>query len=124
MMGPYHVPGYVEALGSRIKKVRIRVFGERGKGACALAMNTVQISYMQYENGMRMPKIDWLDRFSLLTGAPLLWLIRGQPECFSPDELEPLIQETTRTFEQATASANAQYIEENRKYQETTDEEE
>ena len=112
-MGPYHVPGYVEALGSRIKKVRIRVFGERGKGACALAMNTVQISYVHYENGMRMPKIDWLDRFSLLTGAPLLWLIRGTPETFSVDELEPIVQEHVRTFESAMAGANAKYIAEN-----------
>ena len=121
-MGQWHQPGFVEAVGSRIKKVRIRVFGERGKGACAAAMNSNQITYVQYENGARLPPIDWLDKFSLLTGAPLLWLVRGTPENFSVDELEPIIQETTRTFEQIQASVNAQYIEENRKYSQTGDE--
>ncbi len=89
----------------RVRQARLRVFGERGSRQCARILGVHYNTMMGYETGKTTMPLDFVDRFSILTGAPLIWLIRGQPDNFSVDELDVFEGEVTLTHEQAMARA-------------------
>jgi transcriptional regulator with XRE-family HTH domain len=66
------------AICDRLKQVRIQVCGMRGQSHFAALLHLSPSTYNYYEKG-RIPPVDVLDRAAKITGAPLLWLIRGEP---------------------------------------------
>jgi transcriptional regulator with XRE-family HTH domain len=74
------------AICERLKLVRIQVCGPRGQSHFAALLNLSPSTYNYYEKG-RIPPVDVLDRAAHVTGAPLLWLIRGEPTDFSLESL-------------------------------------
>src|SRR5262245_7956125 len=69
------------AICERLKQVRIQVCGPRGQSHFAALLLLSPSTYNYYEKG-RIPPVDVLDRAAKITGAPLLWLIRGEPGDF------------------------------------------
>ena len=69
------------AICDRLKHVRIQVCGARGQSHFAALLHLSPSTYNYYEKG-RIPPVDVLDRAARITGAPLLWLIRGEPGDF------------------------------------------
>jgi transcriptional regulator with XRE-family HTH domain len=75
------------AICERLKTVRVHVCGTRGQSHFAALLHLSPSTYNYYEKG-RIPPVDVLDRASRLTGAPLLWLIRGEPSDFDLNSLK------------------------------------
>jgi transcriptional regulator with XRE-family HTH domain len=71
-----------------LKQVRIQVCGPRGQSHFAALLALSPSTYNYYEKG-RIPPVDVLDRAARVTGAPLLWLIRGEPD-FSLESLRKI----------------------------------
>ncbi len=90
----------------RVKQVRLRVFGERGGRQCARIMGVHYNTLIAYEAGRWILPLEFVDKFCTLTGCPLLWLIRGQPENFRVEELDVFEGEVTLTHDQMVARAN------------------
>ena len=76
------------AICERLKQVRIQVCGPRGQSHFAALLHLSPSTYNYYEKG-RIPPVDVLDRAARVTGAPLLWMIRGEPE-FSLESLKKI----------------------------------
>jgi len=76
----------------RLKQVRVHVCGARGQSHFAGLLNLSPSTYNYYEKG-RIPPVDVLDRAARLTGAPLLWLIRGEPGDFNLEHLKKMAPE-------------------------------
>ena len=74
------------AICERLKNVRIQVCGARGQSHFAALLHLSPSTYNYYEKG-RIPPVDVLDRAARITGAPLLWLIRGEPADFEISSL-------------------------------------
>jgi transcriptional regulator with XRE-family HTH domain len=77
------------AICERLKQVRVQVCGTRGQSHFAALLHLSPSTYNYYEKG-RVPPVDVLDRAARVTGAPLLWLIRGEPAEFSLESLKKL----------------------------------
>ncbi len=77
------------AICERLKQVRVQVCGTRGQSHFAALLQLSPSTYNYYEKG-RIPPVDVLDRASRVTGAPLLWLIRGEPAGFALETLRRL----------------------------------
>ncbi len=77
------------AICDRLKQVRIQVCGPRGQSHFAALLHLSPSTYNYYEKG-RIPPVDVLDRTAHVTGAPLLWLIRGEPVDFSLETLKKI----------------------------------
>jgi len=96
------------AICERLKQVRVQVCGSRGQSHFAALLHLSPSTYNYYEKG-RIPPVDVLDRASHVTGAPLLWLIRGEPSDFALEslkkiELAPGAMNGTHVESGATAS--------------------
>jgi transcriptional regulator with XRE-family HTH domain len=90
MKPPENIPMLnTAAICERLKQVRIQVCGPRGQSHFAALLNLSPSTYNYYEKG-RIPPVDVLDRAAKVTGAPLLWLIRGEPGEFSLESLAKL----------------------------------
>jgi transcriptional regulator with XRE-family HTH domain len=72
-----------------LKQVRVQVCGARGQSHFAALLHLSPSTYNYYEKG-RVPPVDVLDRAARVTGAPLLWLIRGEPAEFTLESLKKL----------------------------------
>jgi transcriptional regulator with XRE-family HTH domain len=77
----------------RLKQVRVQVCGVRGQSHFANLLHLSPSTYNYYEKG-RVPPVDVLDRAARLTGAPLLWLIRGEPHDFQVADLKTIALDT------------------------------
>lgn len=77
------------AICERLKQVRVQVCGPRGQSHFAALLHLSPSTYNYYEKG-RVPPVDVLDRAARVTGAPLLWLIRGEPGDFSLEALRKI----------------------------------
>lgn len=77
------------AICERLKQVRIQVCGTRGQSHFASLLHLSPSTYNYYEKG-RVPPVDVLDRAARVTGAPLLWLIRGEPTDFALESLSKI----------------------------------
>lgn len=77
------------AICDRLKQVRVQVCGQRGQSHFAALLQLSPSTYNYYEKG-RVPPVDVLDRASRVTGAPLLWLIRGEPGDFLLESLRKI----------------------------------
>jgi len=77
------------AICERLKNVRIQVCGPRGQSHFATLLHLSPSTYNYYEKG-RVPPVDVLDRAARITGAPLLWLIRGEPHEFHISDLKKI----------------------------------
>ena len=75
------------AICDRLKQVRVQVCGTRGQSLFASLLQLSPSTYNYYEKG-RIPPVDVLDRASRVTGAPLLWLIRGEAHGFMLESLK------------------------------------
>src|ERR1700750_3091374 len=93
------------AICERLKQVRVQVCGARGQSHFAALLNLSPSTYNYYEKG-RIPPVDVLDRAARVTGAPLLWLIRGEPGDFSLESLKKI--EPPVGMPEAAGSAPAQ----------------
>src|SRR3954452_5553064 len=78
-----------QAICERLKQVRVQVCGARGQSHFAALLHLSPSTYNYYEKG-RVPPVDVLDRAARVTGAPLLWLIRGEPSDFSLESLQKI----------------------------------
>ena len=76
----------------RLKQVRVQVCGLRGQSHFANLLHLSPSTYNYYEKG-RVPPVDVLDRAARITGAPLLWLIRGEPHDFRISDLKRIAVE-------------------------------
>jgi transcriptional regulator with XRE-family HTH domain len=77
------------AICERLKQVRVQVCGARGQSHFAALLHLSPSTYNYYEKG-RVPPVDVLDRAARVTGAPLLWLIRGEPADFALESLQKI----------------------------------
>ncbi|MCL2646480.1 MAG: helix-turn-helix transcriptional regulator [Phycisphaerales bacterium] len=77
------------AICERLKQVRVQVCGPRGQSHFATLLHLSPSTYNYYEKG-RVPPVHVLDRAARVTGAPLLWLIRGEPGDFAIDSLKKI----------------------------------
>src|ERR1035437_5719268 len=77
------------AMCEPLKQVRVQVCGARGQSHFAALLHLSPSTYNYYEKG-RVPPVDVLDRASQVTGAPLLWLIGGEPVDFSLESLKKI----------------------------------
>src|ERR1035437_9257071 len=77
------------AICERLKQVRVQVCGPRGQSHFAALLHLSPSTYNYYQKG-RVPPVDVLDRAAHVTGAPLLWLIRGEPGDFSLEGLKKI----------------------------------
>ena len=77
------------AICDRLKQLRVQVCGTRGQSHFAALLHLSPSTYNYYEKG-RIPPVDVLDRSSRVTGAPLLWLIRGEPAGFALESLKKI----------------------------------
>ncbi|MCL2639556.1 MAG: helix-turn-helix domain-containing protein [Phycisphaerales bacterium] len=77
------------AICERLKQVRVQVCGSRGQSHFANLLQLSPSTYNYYEKG-RVPPVDVLDRAAKVTGAPLLWLIRGEPGDFAIESLKKI----------------------------------
>ena len=77
------------AICERLKQVRVQVCGPRGQSHFAALLQLSPSTYNYYEKG-RVPPVDVLDRAAHVTGAPLLWLIRGEPAEFALESLHKI----------------------------------
>src|SRR3954451_15947050 len=97
------------AICERLKQVRVQVCGARGQSHFAALLQLSPSTYNYYEKG-RIPPVDVLDRASRVTGAPLLWLIRGEPTDFSIEglkKIEPAPGELNNVAPAENANAGA-----------------
>ena len=100
------------AICERLKQVRVQVCGARGQSHFASILQLSPSTYNYYEKG-RVPPVDVIDRAATVTGAPLLWLIRGEPADFALETLEKIEpapmgqQEDSHTLEQPTPAVSA-----------------
>jgi len=97
------------AICERLKQVRVQVCGARGQSHFAALLNLSPSTYNYYEKG-RVPPVDVLDRAARVTGAPLLWLIRGEPADFTLDTLrriEPTAEALGESAEPASMNGSA-----------------
>ncbi len=76
-----HLRGDYALICVRLKQVRMQVCGRRGQSKFAYLMGLSPSTYNYYEKG-RVPPVEVLDLASKISGAPLLWLLRGEPENF------------------------------------------
>ena len=77
------------AICERLKQVRVQVCGPRGQSHFAAQLLLSPSTYNYYEKG-RVPPVEVLDRAAKVTGAPLMWLIRGEPADFTLESLKPI----------------------------------
>src|ERR1035437_8859327 len=77
------------AMCEPLKQVRVQVCGPRGQSHFAALLHLSPSTYNYYEKG-RIPPVDVLDRAAHVTGAPLLWLIGGEPADFNPESLQKI----------------------------------
>ena len=75
-----------------MKSVRVQVCGRRGQSKFAYLLGISPSTYNYYEKG-RVPSVEILDLASKISGAPLMWLIRGEPENFNVAELKVILGE-------------------------------
>ena len=87
----------------RLKQVRVQVCGPRGQSHFAALLGLSPSTYNYYEKG-RVPPVDVLDRTARLTGAPLLWLIRGEPGDFPVESLKTIDTSVSANGQQSTAA--------------------
>ena len=78
---------HTAAICKRLREVRVQVCGSRGLSRFAVLLHLLPSTYGDYEKG-RVPPVDVLARASRVTGAPLLWLIRGEPGDFQVESLQ------------------------------------
>lgn len=81
-----HLRGEYLQICVRLKQVRMQVCGRRGQSKFAFLMGLSPSTYNYYEKG-RVPPVEVLDLASKITGAPILWLLRGEPENFEVGSL-------------------------------------
>jgi transcriptional regulator with XRE-family HTH domain len=93
------------AICERLKQVRVQVCGARGQSHFAALLQLSPSTYNYYEKG-RVPPVDVLDRAARVTGAPLLWLIRGEPGDFALESLRK-IEPTAETMGESSDNGNA-----------------
>ena len=80
---------HTAAICKRLREVRVQVCGSRGLSRFAVLLHLLPSTYGDYEKG-RVPPVDVLARASRVTGAPLLWLIRGEPGDFQVQSLQKI----------------------------------
>ncbi|NNM87854.1 MAG: helix-turn-helix transcriptional regulator [Phycisphaerae bacterium] len=76
----------------RMKQLRVQVCGRRGQSKFAYLLGISPSTYNYYEKG-RVPSVEILDLASKISGAPLMWLIRGEPESFNVQDLKVILGE-------------------------------
>ncbi len=76
----------------RLKQVRTQVCGRRGQSRFAFLLGLSPSTYNYYEK-RRVPPVEVLDLAAKVSGAPLLWLIRGEPADFNLTTLNYIIGE-------------------------------
>jgi transcriptional regulator with XRE-family HTH domain len=76
----------------RLKQVRTQVCGRRGQSRFAFLLGLSPSTYNYYEKG-RVPPVEVLDLAAKISGAPLLWLIRGEPSDFNVTVLTYIVGE-------------------------------
>ena len=74
---------------TRLMDLRIAAAGRRGQSRFAAALGLAPSTYNYYEKG-RVPPVHVLDLAARISGAPLIWLIRGEPATFDPKTLPPM----------------------------------
>jgi hypothetical protein len=68
--------GSTDQVMSRIREIRLEIFGDRGLPTLAKAMNIPARTWENFENGVTMPALILL-RFIELTEVNPLWLLTG-----------------------------------------------
>jgi hypothetical protein len=68
--------GDTDQVMSRVREIRLDIFGDRGLANLAQAMNIPAKTWENFENGVAMPALILL-RFIELTGVEPHWLLTG-----------------------------------------------
>ena len=74
-----------DALGRRLRRIRIDLYGENGGPMLAEALHLPFRTWANYESGVTIPGLVVL-RFIELTGASPHWLLTGEPPQYSRTE--------------------------------------
>lgn len=99
----------VTRIADRIRALRIKYFGPRGKSAFAKAIGIPQTTYLNYEEGRRLPPIDVIIKIAELTGCSIEWLITGKrgQKVVEDSELSGIIRRLTSIIEADSKARNA-----------------
>ena len=89
----------------RLRQVRVQVCGRSGQSRFAFLLGLSPSTYNYYEK-KRIPPVEVLDLAAKVTGAPLMWLIRGEPETFQLSTLIYIVGELPEKPTKDTASAD------------------
>ncbi len=92
LMPQTNLSGNYALICERLKQVRTQVCGRRGQSRFAFLLGLSPSTYNYYEKG-RVPPVEVLDLAAKISGAPLLWLIRGEPADFSTTTLNFIVGE-------------------------------
>jgi len=87
-----NLAGNYAQICERLRQVRVQVCGRRGQSRFAYLLGLSPSTYNYYEKG-RVPPVEVLDLASKVSGAPLFWLIRGEPEEFKINTLSYIVGE-------------------------------
>ena len=87
-----HLRGNYAQICERLKRVRMQVCGRRGQSRFAYLLGLSPSTYNYYEKG-RVPPVEVLDLASKVSGAPMMWLIRGEPDTFNVGSLAYIVGE-------------------------------
>ena len=90
----------------RLRQVRVQVCGRRGQSRFAFLLGLSPSTYNYYEK-KRIPPVEVLDLAAKITGAPLMWLIRGEPESFQVTSLTYIVGELPERAEKMNSADNA-----------------
>lgn len=95
------------SISDRLRELRERLFGPRGRARFARALGISPSTYNYYEKG-RQPPADLLARAAEVTGARLEWLLTGRGDPFAEgttapgaEDLPPALQDALRRFTEA-----------------------
>src|ERR1700685_907256 len=66
-----------QGISDRLRSIRLRTFGERGKSRFANELGLSPTTYQQYESS-RLPPVDVLIKAAQITGCELTWLLLGE----------------------------------------------
>ncbi len=90
----------------RLRQVRVQVCGRRGQSRFAFLLGLSPSTYNYYEK-KRIPPVEVLDLASKITGAPLMWFIRGEPESFQITSLTYIVGELPERAQKQNSAENA-----------------
>ena len=106
LMPQTHLRGDYVQICERLRQVRVQVCGRRGQSRFAFLLGLSPSTYNYYEK-RRIPPVEVMDLTAKITGVPLMWLIRGEPDTFQVSSLVYIVGELPEKPAKNTGTAGS-----------------